>query len=94
MAETDDRVGPVVLASTLGRAVVLAIVQLNPGAEILDRGAYLWVLSSETCLLTSPMVESISGNEFRLPGDLESVMPAFRGELSVRGDRVEWRVAR
>lgn len=78
------------LAGEAGRAVALAIVELNPGAEIIDRGAYYRVLVEARCTLTRAAVERISGQAFQLPGDLERVMPAFAGHLSVSAQVACW----
>jgi toluene monooxygenase system protein D len=83
-------VGPVLQASELGRAVALAIVELNPGAQVLDRGGYYRVLVEEHCAVTRSAIERISGRPFILPGDLESVMPAFTGQLSLNAFVVSW----
>jgi hypothetical protein len=87
-------VGPVLQASELGRAVVAAIQELNAGAEVLDRGAYLRVSAPPPCVLTRAAVERITGQRFLLPGDLEQVMPSFHGFLAFDAERVEWRSER
>jgi hypothetical protein len=84
-------VGPVLSASELGRAVLSAIEQLNPGARVLDRGAYYRVLTRPPCVLTCRAVEEITGQAFALPADLEQVMPAFQGFLRLTEDTAEWR---
>jgi hypothetical protein len=84
------QVGPVLLAGELGRAVADAIIELNPTAEIVDRGAYYRVVADEHCTVTSEAVERISGLRFRLPGDLERVMPAFSGHLSISSRAASW----
>lgn len=88
------RVGPVLQASDLGRAVLAAIQQLNPRAEVIDRGAYLRVNAPPPCVLTRAAVEQVTGQRFLLPGDLEQVMPSFHGFLALGEDRVEWRSER
>jgi MmoB/DmpM family protein len=85
-----DKVGPVLQASELGRAVVSAIVELNPSAEIIDRGAYYRVRVTGRCSLTRAAVERIIGRPFLLPGDLEPLMPSFAGRLSFVGGAVHW----
>jgi hypothetical protein len=87
-------VGPVLQASELGRAVLAALQELNPGLEVIDRGAYLRVSAPPPCVLTRAAVERITGQSFLLPGDLEQVMPAFQGFLELRAERVEWRAER
>jgi hypothetical protein len=84
------RVGPVLQAGELGRAIAQAIVEANPSAEIIDRGAYYRVLADGSCTLTRSAVERISGRAFLLPGDLERVMPAFSGYLSISLQAASW----
>jgi hypothetical protein len=86
----DPQVGPVLSANELGKAVVAAIQRLNPGASVLDRGAYYRVLARTPCVLTSAAVEQITGQGFQLPADLEQVMPAFQGFLRITEAGVEW----
>jgi hypothetical protein len=86
----NDKVGPVLQASELGRAVVSAILELNPGAEVIDRGAYYRVLVAGRCSLTRDAVERIIGCAFVLPADLERLMPSFAGRLSFAGGAVHW----
>jgi hypothetical protein len=90
-AAGERQVGPVLSASELGRAVLSAIERLNPGARVLDRGAYYRVLAQTPCVLTRRAVEEITGQAFALPADLEQVMPAFQGFLRLTEDGVEWR---
>jgi hypothetical protein len=80
----------VLQADELGRAVALAIVEANPGAEIVDRGAYYRVIADGHCTVTRAAVERISGRAFLLPGDLERVMPAFSGYLSINPQAASW----
>jgi hypothetical protein len=84
------RVGPVLKADELGRAVALAIVEAHPDAEVIDRGAYYRVLAEGRCTVTRAAVERISGRAFLLPGDLERVMPAFSGYLSINSGAASW----
>lgn len=88
--ERDDLVGPVIEASDLGRAVVAAILSSNPGATVDDRGSYLRVRAAHRCLLTREAVERELGHPFRLPIDLEPLMPAFKGLIRIGPDAVEW----
>jgi hypothetical protein len=48
-------------------------------------------MASAPCVLTSAAVEQITGQGFRLPADLEQVMPAFQGFLRLTESGVEWR---
>ena len=87
-------VGPVLEATDAGRAVVAAIVALNPDARIQDRGAYLRVSVPGRCVVTRSAIEAELGREVEWPGGLELVMPAFQGLLSLDEDGAEWRLER
>lgn len=89
-AETTDDVGPVLEASHAGRAVVSAIRSENQNVNVVDRGAYLRVLVPRRCVVSREAIERELGREFRLPSDLESLMPSFKGLLAMTGDGVEW----
>jgi len=85
-----DWVGPVLQAGTVASAVVDAIVDANPGARVIDRGAYVRVLSPVRCMLEQRNVESRLGGPFHLPSDLERIMPAFRGKLRFSASEAVW----
>lgn len=87
-------VGPVLEATDAGRAVVAAIVALNPDARIQDRGAYLRVSVPGRCVVTRSAIEAELGRAVEWPGGLELVMPAFQGLLSLDEDGAEWRLER
>jgi len=92
--EEDDRyrdwVGPVLQAGTIASAVIEALTRSNPGLTVVDRGAYVRVLSPNRCLLDRKSVEALLGCPFCLPTDLERIMPAFRGALTVGPEQVLW----
>ena len=88
--ETSEDVGPVLEASNAGRAVLSAIRAENPNVNVIDRGAYLRVLVPRRCTVSRAGIERELGREFRLPGDLESLMPSFKGMLVLDGDHIEW----
>ena len=88
------RVGPVLEASDSGRAVVAAIVHLNPEAQVQDRGAYFRVSVPGRCVVTRQAIEAELGHGLEWPGGLELVMPAFQGLLSLDDERAEWRLER
>lgn len=90
MSSTRSTVGPVLEASPAGRAVVAAIEDLNNDVHVEDRAAYLRVEVRGRCVVTRDAIERRLGRAFRLPMDLEAVMPAFKGILSVDDDRAEW----
>ncbi len=85
--------GPVLRATEDGRALLEAIVETNPGVQVLDRGAYFRVAGPRGCALTREAAERRLRADFRWPADLEAVMPSFSGRLAMRSDRVEWEVA-
>lgn len=83
-------VGPVLEASELGRAVLEAIRADNADVVVRDRGSYLRVLVPGRCVVRRAAIERVLGRPFRLPGDLEMVMPSFSGRLTVTEDEVSW----
>lgn len=89
-----DTVGPVLEASDSGRAVVAAILRLNADVTVVDRGGYLRVLVPERCVVTRQAIELSLGQKFELPLDLEPLMPAFKGRITMDGERVEWWVGK
>lgn len=88
--ERADLVGPVIEASDAGRAIVAAILSSTPGAFVEDRGAYLRVRAAHRCVLTREAAERELGHSFRLPADLEPLMPAFKGLIRIAPDAIEW----
>jgi hypothetical protein len=70
--------------------VAAALAQLNPGVVVEHRGGYLRVSAPERCTLTRRAVEAELGASFRLPSDLERVMPSFRGRLVLGKEEVRW----
>jgi len=90
MSDGGDRVGPVLEAGEASRAVIEAIRALNPGAEFRDRGAYVRVQVPNRCVVTRAAIERALGRPFQLPGDLERLMPAFKGRFSVSEDEAAW----
>jgi toluene monooxygenase system protein D len=85
-----DDVGPVLEADQTGRAVIEAICADNAGVVVIERDAYLRVLVPRRCRLTRATVEAVLGRAFRLPGDLELVMPSFKGRFTVTSDEAIW----
>ncbi|HLY11851.1 MAG TPA: MmoB/DmpM family protein [Planctomycetota bacterium] len=86
----EDGVGPVLEAGEASRAVIEAIRTLNPGVEIRDRGAYVRVQVPRRCVVTRAAIEQSLGRPFRLPGDLECLMPAFKGRFAVSEEEASW----
>jgi hypothetical protein len=81
-------------ASERGQAIVAAIRELNHEVLVVDRGAYLRVLVPRRCVVTRQAIERVLGVSFRLPADLEALMPAFKGLLWMDDERAEWRSER
>ncbi|HVR86579.1 MAG TPA: MmoB/DmpM family protein [Planctomycetota bacterium] len=86
----EDFVGPVLVAGEATGAVIDAIRALNPGVEIRDRGSYLRVRVLRRCIVTREAIEEALGRPFRLPGDLECLMPAFKGRFRVSEEEASW----
>ena len=89
-SELLDHVGPVLEASDTARAVIAAILQLNDRVVVQDRGSYLRVLVPRRCEVTREAIEGILGAAFHLPGDLEALMPSFKGGFTVTEDAAVW----
>ena len=85
-----DAVGPVLRKSQLGEVVLAAIRALNPDTKVIDRGAYLRVLVPRRCVVTRQAIEQRLERPFRLPGELEALMPSFKGVLSIDEERAAW----
>jgi toluene monooxygenase system protein D len=83
-------VGPVLETGDAARAVIAAIRELNPGTEVRDRGAYLRVEVPGRCVVTRAAIERLLGRTFLLPGDLELLMPAFKGRFAVSEEQAVW----
>jgi toluene monooxygenase system protein D len=88
-----DRVGPVLQSGTVADAVIAAIKDLNQDVLVVDRGAYVRVLVPQSCVVTRSAIENHLGRPFRFPGELETVMSAFKGLLQLNQDAVTWRFA-
>jgi hypothetical protein len=85
-----ERVGPVLRAGPLTRAVQAAILELNPLAEFLDHGSYVRVLVPGACRLSRQLLEKHAGTAVSFPRDLESVMASFKGRLTLNEDEARW----
>src|SRR5262245_11135385 len=93
MDERDSGVGPVLTRGPLTQAVLRAIEANNDGVNVIDRGAYVRVLAPRRCVLRRADVERETGAAFRLPSDLESIMPSFKGRMHLGADQVVWEFA-
>lgn len=85
-----DRVGPVLQTGAIGAAIVAAIRDLNSDVMVVDRGAYLRVMVPRRCFVTRAAIEKHLGRPFRFPGELETVMSAFKGALKVGQEDAVW----
>jgi hypothetical protein len=83
-------VGPVLRRNELAERVVDAIKALNPEVKIVDRGAYLRVLVPFRCVLTRQAVEQQTGHPFSMRGQLEAIMPSFKGLFSIDEECATW----
>ena len=88
---TYDRVGPVLQSGAVATAIIAAIKDLNQDVMVVDRGAYLRVLVPRCCFVTRSAIEKHLGRSFRFPGELETVMSAFKGSLELNQNDAAWR---
>jgi toluene monooxygenase system protein D len=91
--EIYDRVGPVLQSGPVANAIIAAIEDLNQDVMVVDRGAYVRVLVPRCCIVTRSAIEQHLGRPFRFPGELETVMSAFKGSLQLSQDEAAWRFA-
>ena len=91
--ETYDRVGPVLQSGAVAAAIIAAIKDLNQDVMVVDRGAYVRVLVPRCCVVTRSAIENHLGRSFRFPGELETVMSAFKGSLELNQNDAAWRFA-
>ena len=88
-----DRVGPVLQSGPVANAIIAAIKDLNQDVMVVDRGAYIRVLVPRCCVVSRSAIEKHLGRSFRFPGELETVMSAFKGSLQLNQDDAAWRFA-
>lgn len=87
---SEAAVGPVLLPSELGLAILSAIQSQNLGVTVQDRGSYLRVSAQRRCAVTRQAIESALGRPVKLPSDLELCMPSFKGKLRVDHEHAVW----
>jgi hypothetical protein len=92
--DLSDSVGPVLQSGSVSNAIINAIKDLNRDVVVVDRGAYQRILVPRCCVVTRAAIEKHLGRPFRFPGELETVMSAFKGSLQLNQDDAEWRFAR
>ena len=83
-------VGPVLRTGEVATAVVAALRTDNPALVVQDHGAYLRAVSPGRCVLSRDRVETLLGRPFVLPGDLEEIMPSFKGRFAWTEDGAAW----
>jgi hypothetical protein len=90
MSAPADTVGPVLEAGATADAIVSVLRARHPELTTIDRGSYVRVLVPRRCELHADAVARALGRPFKLPGDLELVMPSFKGSFSVTEDAAVW----
>jgi MmoB/DmpM family len=85
-----SEVGPVLLSGRVSDAIVTAIKQQNAGVRVSQRGSYLRVSVSTRCEVWASTIAEVLGEPFRIPQDLERVMPSFRGRLFLSEELAAW----
>ena len=88
-----NEVGPVLETGDLASAVIAAIRRTHREVRVEDHGAYQRVLVPSRCAVSRAAVERAFGKAVRFPGDLESIMPSFKGAFSVDENGARWGVA-
>jgi MmoB/DmpM family len=85
-----SEVGPVLLSGRVSDAIVAAIRQHNAGVRLSHRGSYVRVSVSSRCEVRASVIAELLGEPFRIPQDLERVMPSFRGRLFLSEELAAW----
>jgi hypothetical protein len=85
-----DSVGPVLEHDEVAEAIIAAIREANPDVTVMDRAGYFRVLVPGRCVVRRAVIERVLGRAFRLPADLEMVMPSFKGAIEITEDEVVW----
>jgi toluene monooxygenase system protein D len=87
----DDFVGPVIRAGDFAEVVARSIEDDNPGkdVQIIDRGNYVRIHTTQVCRLTRTALERHLGHPYELRM-LEIEMPSFSGRLRTRDDEFVW----
>jgi len=85
-----NEVGPVLLVGRVADAIVAAIRTQNAGVRVSHRGAYLRVAAPARCEVRAETIAGLLGEPFRIPQDLERVMPSFRGRLHLTDEIASW----
>jgi toluene monooxygenase system ferredoxin subunit len=90
----DDRVwvGPVLQQAAATSAILAALLEENFDARVVDRGAYVRVLSPRRCVLTRAAVERHLNAAFDMRADLEPLMSSFKGRLTITDEQATWEI--
>jgi hypothetical protein len=83
-------VGPIFQVTSKSQAMLSAIRELNPSAQIIDRGSYVRILSPDTCQLTRQALERYLGGSCDFRGEVEQAMCSFQGHFSLTDDEARW----
>lgn len=83
-------VGPVLINDPIIEFIIAAIQNLHPNARIEHQGAYTRISVPHECRLIRKTIEVLSGQPFRFPEDLELIMAAFKGHLTISKDEALW----
>jgi toluene monooxygenase system protein D len=86
-----NAVGPVLRMSDDIEAIIAAIEEDNPGAqiEVIDRGAYVRIQAEQRLKVTRASIEKHIGRPFEMR-QLEPMMSAFAGRIDTTSDAVVW----
>ncbi|MFZ5893447.1 MAG: MmoB/DmpM family protein [Myxococcota bacterium] len=84
------RVGPILIPSAASEAVIAAIRDRHDDVRVEDQGGYLRVSCPAPCRVSASEIEARLGSAFRLPSDLEAIMPSFQGKLVLSDSEVSW----
>ncbi|GAA0669642.1 hypothetical protein GCM10009535_56870 [Streptomyces thermocarboxydovorans] len=86
-----NAVGPVLRMSDDVDAIVRAILDDNPDIDVkvVDRGAYTRVSGEHELRVTRESIQRHMGRDFEMR-QLEAVMSAFAGRISVTSEEVVW----
>ena len=86
-----NAVGPVLRMSEGIEAIIAAIEEDNPGAEIevIDRGAYVRIQAQQRMKVTRASIERHIGRPFEMR-QLEPMMSAFAGRIETTSDAILW----
>jgi toluene monooxygenase system protein D len=90
-AYINNRVGPVMRAGELARAVAEAAVEDNPSKEIRidDKRAYLRIDTDDEMILRRETIERVLGRPFKM-NELEVDLSSFSGRIEILPNQVRF----